>query len=471
VAIKDASMMTLKSGFNAYSFSVSSPADAVEEAVNCTPVAVKSPEPITEPVVVVEAPQQKEAVASLPPIPVAPLAEATKSSGLPIVIGGGGVATQGSQAPEAFLVAEAGDNVPLSDALPKIVPSNYTFRFAQGASAGEKISWGAGQDWLETLVLALDDTDLQVAVNNNVVTVLPSIQSTSMRVAGAPLPTTRDAIIVKEPDLTKPPSPGMMEEASAVLDQLRLDEKDLKVIVGGQVAHDGDDVVAMPSKPDALAQHEKMKPILDEDKVEIDDRPTDKGQDVQVKNIEVYRAEAGEDMADVVARWAKQANIELDMNLQRDYKLARDITVQGDIDLAASQLMAQFKDIPSAPRVGGEGADLVLNNEEVIDNVAPIKETSPVEDRLGVVARWSAAKGTSLHAALVNWARQGQMQLIWDGDRDVQIPENLQSTTRLGNALEMLLSLYDGQTDQPKIQINHDPDTGLIAMIISIEKQ
>jgi len=215
----------------------------------------------------------------------------------------------------------------------------------------------------------------------------------------------------------------------------------------------------------------------------------------------VFAASKGESLKNVVARWSKNAGQPTELELQRDYFLDKPITVKGDYDMAVAQLLGQFKDIPDAPRLSDDNAPVQETKKSLLDTggaVGSVKGAKPVmaasdveegetelpvqqgkaekdepnamQQRLGLVARWEASRNTSLRAALSNWARQSQMQLVWNGERDLTVPQSLQSTARFEDALEKLLSQYDDQSEQPSVQINRDPDTGMMAMIVDIQK-
>lgn len=558
-ALKNAELVRLKSGFNTYNFSIQLPKAPVDEAIACAPLP-QAPVPKNEtPVALRQTAMLNEAVSQQPPAgppanlvplpedidkvvvtpqviqpgkspdvqplpsvvpdpmakpaatpvetPAAPPAPviAEPAAPKPLTPEAGATATHnvvigsslnGDKAPKAHIVNTDGNNVVLSEALPLIMPQGYTFKMAQGASPGERISWHKGEDWMDTLIVALDAADLQAAVSNRTVTVLPKLKPVTMEVAGKDVSPPHGNVIVKEnallpmTDPRKPPSPGMKDEAASLLANMRLDEKTLSELLGqptpAQAA--ADDFVPLVAKDKAIPSP----------KVDLSDVVSQP--DLGKAEIPTYAAGKGESMKAVLSRWSEKSGRPTDVELQRDYFLTRPINVEGDYDLAISQLIGQFQDIPDAPRVSDEADEAVAASGDLdtggatgsVKGQAPKsvlrqdkddegealppqqKAVPPAEDvvetRLGLVSRWEASRNTSLRSALSNWARQSQMQLVWNAGEDLTIPQTIKSTARFEDALEKLLSQYDSAAERPVIQINRDPDSGLMAMIVDIEK-
>ena len=121
--------------------------------------------------------------------------------------------------------------------------------------------------------------------------------------------------------------------------------------------------------------------------------------------------------------------------------------------------------------------EAVALDEILIDDAdegapAPAAPPEPTEQekRLELVSNWNAVQGTSLRSALSNWARQAQMTLVWQSPEDATVPQNVTGTRKLEDALDALLSQYDeAPGDKPNIQINRDPDTGQMAMLVDIQ--
>lgn len=554
-ALENAELVRLKSGFNTYNFSVQLPKAPVQEALACAPVQAElaaaakdavserknamlsqaaaqppldtqppsipanltplpnevptppTPSPVAAPV----SPQQPNAPKALTvdatPVAPAPVPQAVapvqQQQPQRVIIGQD--LTKQPLSPKAHIVPKGGKDVVLADAMPTILPEGYTFKMAQGASAGERISWDQGGEWMETLVVALDDIGLQAAVSNKTVTVLPKLKPVTMDVAsGQVTPAPRPDVIVKENNIMQvtssdpknPPSPGMKDEASALLAKMRLDQESLNALLNqpGTAGEDAaNDYVPMAYKDGVIGMQPKIG-LSD-----VSDLP-DKEDNVKGP---VFAAGKGESLKNVVARWSESAGQPTELELQRDYFLDKPITVKGDYDMAVAQLLGQFKDIPDAPRVSGDneagipspkkaggldtggasgsvkGAKSAMTEAalEEGDDELPVQqskaekeEPNAMQQRLGLVARWEASRNTSLRAALSNWARQSQMQLVWNGDSDLTVPQSLQSTARFEDALEKLLSQYDDAAEQPMVQINRDPDTGMMAMIVDIQK-
>lgn len=506
-ALAGAGLLILKSGFNNYNFAIQGARAQLEDALACTPPAPPKPiAPPEAPVVnaaVEKAPEiltpmpgeelptpNEPAVAKVaPPVeaqpPVAVATAAATAATATTVVNHGGEKETAKQT-SAYFVKQAGKDVPLADALPMILPPGYSYKFTQGASAGERITWPAGDDWLETLIVSLDDANLQLVSAGKTITILPKIKATQLAVVSTE--NNRASVIVKEPqslpakkatDPTKPPSPGMQTEADVFLNNLRLDEASLQAIAKGQTPGE----VPMPPKPDNTETTVTTTTTTVDTK---DQQPAVIGMDDAPKALvpeakkdpsapAVFSATKGETVNEVLTRWGAQADTDLDVNLQRDYFLSKDVTVQGDLDLAVEQVLRQFDDLPSKPRMDsgeGEGSETASADNAPTPIVPPAAPAAPSEQekRLGLVSNWNAVQGTSLRAALSNWARQAQMTLVWQSTEDSTVPRNVTGTRKLEDALDTLLSQYDDAPgDKPNIQINRDPDTGQMAMLVDIQ--
>lgn len=511
-ALAKADHIELQSGFNRYSFAIQPAEQALEDALACTPPAPPPAEKL-EPSKEMKATLDK--IASMPdPAPPAPVPAAKPMDGDKIVADPLVKTADAAQAEprqnvvigsdsksvtdEAHFVKTGGTNVALADALPMILPQGYKVNYSQGASAGERITWEAGGDWLETLVVALDDADLQAAATGKTVTILPKIRPVAMAITSS-VPSERASVIVKEnapssmmsvTDPTKPPSPGMLDEADAMLANIKqLDEHDLWALNeangnANKMQPIMDDV-PMPKK---VAHADKDEPVVKavepETKVDTVLAVKEKEKEPESDAPIVFTAKKGETVKEVLARWGQQANAETEVDMKRDYYVGKDVRVQGDLDTAVSQLLAQFDDLAQPlHRLGDEGETTAAADTGGATGMAkgagnsasnaPVSLTPPepdaVEQRLGLVSQWSAVKGTSLRAALSNWTRQAQMQLVWEGAEDVQVASHVSGARRLEDALDSLMAGYDNVAQKPSIQINRDPYTGLIAMIVDVQ--
>lgn len=453
-------VVALKSGFNNYTFAVQGLAPPLSEAVNCAP-------PSPPPVVAAPAPT---------PAPVPAVVTAEQK----VIIGG---ASKAAADTRGHIVKSAGKDMPLGDAAPLILPPGHKVVFAQGASPGERISWNAGQDWMETLVVALDDANLQVAATGTTVTILPKLKPITMPVVAD---SGRASVIVKEPgvlaaktDPSKPPSPGMKDEANLLLQDLRLDEDMLKAIADADVEAPSPKMQPIISEEDTKETVLKKDGAKDDEDIAMPPLP-DAPKTVMAapeQATQVFAAQKGETVKEVLARWSQDSATPIDFNLKRDYFLSQDVRVQGDIELAVEKLFGQFADLPEKPRLTA-GVDATTTNTTTSTETATVETApAPVKDmmhesiatRLGLVSGWSAVKGTSLRGALSNWARDAQMQLVWQSSDDLIVRETVSGTKRFEDALNSLLAQYDDAPQKPLLQVNRDPHTSLLALIVDVQ--
>lgn len=467
--LMSAELIALKSGFSNYTFSTKELAPSLEKAVACAPPSPPPPPP---------------QVAEAPPSPLTPMpSEAVAQPQTKVIVGG---AKSGFSTEKAYIVKHAGKDTPIANAAPLILPPGYKLAFADGASPAERISWSSGSDWLETLVVALDEVGLQAAASGTTVTVLPKLKPVTMPVVAD---SGRASVIIKEPDSllrkptdpSKPPSPGMKDEASALLADMRLDEETLRAIAEGELGED--------------APPPKMQPIMSDE--DVKDAPKDESKEAEedvampplpeaplTTNISaaiepdtnaVFTAKKGETVKEVLARWSEESGTPIDFSLKRDYFLSQDVRVQGDIELAVEKLFVQFTDLPEKPRLSDDAAapaetqTATAKTEEAPKKPAEPAVPEALETRLGLVSGWSAVKGTSLRGALSNWTRDAQMQLIWQAPEDLMVRDSVSGTKRFEDALNALLAQYDDAPQKPSVQLNRDPHTGLIAMIVDVQ--
>lgn len=64
-----------------------------------------------------------------------------------------------------------GRRIPLSIALKQIVPPLYVYKFSQGVTPKQKVSWEGGDTWVNVLNNMLDQADLSGSLRGNVITI------------------------------------------------------------------------------------------------------------------------------------------------------------------------------------------------------------------------------------------------------------------------------------------------------------
>lgn len=166
-----------------------------------------------------------------------------------------------------------------------------------------------------------------------------------------------------------------------------------------------------------------------------------------------WEAKAGEDIKAVLSRWANKAGVDLVWQADKNGVVQQNLSVQGDLEGAVAALMAQNGDV-----LGLDGA---LQNTGAATYSA-VSASLP---------QGMMREGTSLRQALQGLANSNGFELMWQSDRDYQLPRPVNTANApLEATLASLLQQFEQNPVRPVGQFNADPVTGKKTLIIETER-
>lgn len=224
------------------------------------------------------------------------------------------------------IVQGFGKDLSLAIALRQIAPSNYAYRFADGVSAGQKVSWEGGKPWPHVLSDMLSANGLQVVIQGNVITVENS--ATPARPASAPS-YSRTASSMSEPtSLSVDDSDNASTSPSAR--ELEAQER------GGMNA------ASAPMQADTYPD----TPVVAVNNTSSEARPPV----VDIQNRRRWEAQPGSTLRETLEKWAKSAGTELEWMTPYDYPIKNTFAFQGRFDEAVNSLLASYSREEQRPR-------------------------------------------------------------------------------------------------------------------------
>lgn len=161
-----------------------------------------------------------------------------------------------------------------------------------------------------------------------------------------------------------------------------------------------------------------------------------------------WQAEAGEDIRDVLSRWAARDERDFVWDADRaGGRLVRDIAMDGSFEEAVAQVMAD------------NAAALGLESRFV--------EEQPMT---GTATTMSARAGDDLRDVVQRWAAQNNVTLDWRADEPFRLPHEVSAQGDFAQALEAALTQFDNRNVRPVGQLNRDPVTGRLSLTIETDR-
>ena len=219
-----------------------------------------------------------------------------------------------------------GKDISLAIALRQIAPSNYAYRFAEGVSAGQKVSWEGGKPWPHVLSDMLSANGLQVVIQGNVITVENSGVAPA-RPAGTPTYSKTASSLEAPTSLSADDSDRASTTPSA--QELEAQERgDMNANAAATPAETYPDtpVVAVNNSAEAKA------PVVD------------------IQNRRRWEAQPGSTLRETLEKWAKSAGAELEWMTPYDYPIKNTFAFQGRFDEAVNSLLASYSREEQRPR-------------------------------------------------------------------------------------------------------------------------
>lgn len=186
-------------------------------------------------------------------------------------------------------------------------------------------------------------------------------------------------------------------------------------------------------------------------------------------NSDVWEASAGEDIKIVLARWAERAGTDLVWEADGGGKVAQDVRVDGSFEAAVAQLMA---DNAAAMGLRGQFADddkIVPVEKITVAANAPQANSVPTSI-VDAGSEWRAEQGDDMKTVLQIWAAQNDVDLVWEADERFTLKKDIDTVGGFAEGVEAMLTQYDEEMVRPVGQLNRDPDTGHVSLIIQTDR-
>ncbi len=176
-----------------------------------------------------------------------------------------------------------------------------------------------------------------------------------------------------------------------------------------------------------------------------------------------WEAEAGEDMRQVLTRWAERADTDLVWDANNSGKVAQDISVSGTFEDAVAQVMA---DNAAALGIRGQFSE----GDRMVPVVAQTANRAPTSITGGSQGALSAQSGDDLKLVLQTWASQNNVDLKWQSGDKFALSQPISGQGDFTSAIEAALTQFDDQAVRPVGQLNRDPNTGRLSLTIETDR-
>ena len=188
------------------------------------------------------------------------------------------------------------------------------------------------------------------------------------------------------------------------------------------------------------------------------------------KPLAEWVASKGQKVSMVLGEWGAKEGVNVAVQLDNNPVILEDFAFDGSFSDAVNKLindnMEWVGTRPTAVLKSGQGVETQLTgykDEGRTKNVRSGK--GPYDDY-----RWRALEGTNLRKVLQQWAKRENVGFLWQADQTFLIRESIKSTTEFPDAVASLLAQYEDQSIRPVAQLNTDPKTGEVSLIVKVLK-
>lgn len=178
-----------------------------------------------------------------------------------------------------------------------------------------------------------------------------------------------------------------------------------------------------------------------------------------------WTANAGETVDTVLLRWARQAGVKAQIELDNPPVIAQDFVLTGAFEMAVNQLL----EVSTQNRAVKPSAVLDFGDNRVTHLSGYEGGIMAQPGQIGM-NRWRALQGSSLRKVLQRWSVKAGFDFLWEADEIFFIPQSVNTTTDFPEAVSLVLSQFEGQPVQPNAVLNNDPQTGITTLIIRTSK-
>lgn len=211
-----------------------------------------------------------------------------------------------------------GKEIPLALALRDIVPPQYAYSFVDTAYAGLIVSWKGGKPWLDVLNEALAQHRLAAAISGRAVVIgSPETATVSTEDQQPPIEQPANPVSLANPEIPAEAGPA--------------------------------DMIAPP-----LVENENSEQVSQELPIaQLEEKPGEKDTGIPVMSevdTGVWVARPGYTLRQVMKRWGKTANVEVEWNSPYDYPINNAFSFKGSYEDAVSSLLGQYSRETPRPR-------------------------------------------------------------------------------------------------------------------------
>lgn len=249
-----------------------------------------------------------------------------------------------------------GKDMPLALAVQQIVPPGYAYSFAQSVNAGQRVSWSGGKAWDLVLQETLEPIGMNIRIDGKSVMVVQDTDQMSQNEIQTNVQSIEPAAGT-EIELEAQISP-----AAALIQTPEAPQTRSKISDPGETASIQPDLSAIEM------------PEADGVQMQMD---VTESEAVDNTSAQIWSAKKGDSLKTVLHDWAKQSNTQIIWEASYDYRLDKDLSLQGSLEEAYNELLSSYNDSESKPNFR-----FVKQNKES-DNMALIivqdaEEAQPV---------------------------------------------------------------------------------------------
>jgi hypothetical protein len=172
----------------------------------------------------------------------------------------------------------------------------------------------------------------------------------------------------------------------------------------------------------------------------------------------------------VLGEWGAKEGVNVAVNLDNNPSVITDFAFDGSFSDAVNKLindnMEWVGTSPTAILKDGDGVETQLTGYKDDGRVKNVRSSTAVYDDY----RWRALEGTNLRKVLQQWAVRENVGFIWQADQTFLVRNSVKSTTEFPDAVSSLLAQFKDQSIRPVAQLNTDPKTGEVSLIITALK-
>lgn len=206
--------------------------------------------------------------------------------------------------------------------------------------------------------------------------------------------------------------------------------------------------------------------------------------------VESWRGRKGENIHDVLQRWAMRAGTTLMWASEDAPKLQKEFTYVGKFQDAVNELIRVEGGTKIHSQYRSEGLNPVMMSpaSTVTTNTAPATEAAPVEQPQAATnplaqvfepkketksekpeTRWFALSGAPLAEVIRVWADDAGVALIWQSEKNFAVKESISQVGHFEDAVFKALNQYADEDIRPVGEMYKDPTSGQTVLLVRTE--